>query len=250
VHLNIKKNLIRLFFFLEKKLLLNNTQKKIYNGGERLIPGVTHDMLEVVRHKTSYDFFRAIIDDDIASHKKLSAQKKVTISDFGFGVGHGCYSLSRIRNCQITGVDISEDCKNYAEKHYSAQNIKYQAIDLAKYAKNMPEFDYVVSRGVLEHIPNGLNLAYSTKWKNRLIFDVPYNEKPDLNDHHILTELVEKDFSEFKQAEFFYQDLNGVIYDAKSKPKNPNMIICICSNPNMPPVKNKKLIFPFPIWRL
>ena len=131
MHLNIKKNLIRLFFFLEKKLLLNNTQKKIYNEGERLIPGVTHDMLEVVRHKTSYDFFRAIIDDDIASHKKLSAQKKVTISDFGFGVGHGCYSLSRIRNCQITGVDISEDCKNYAEKHYSAKNIKYQAIDLA-----------------------------------------------------------------------------------------------------------------------
>ena len=34
----------------------------IYNEGERLIPHVTHDHDEFVRHRSSYVFWRAIVD--------------------------------------------------------------------------------------------------------------------------------------------------------------------------------------------
>jgi len=229
---------------------LSDLHKKLYNEGERLIPGISHDMLEVIRHKSSYDFFRSIIDDDIATDHQLSAQESLTITDFGFGVGHGCYSLSRIRRSEILGLDVSEDCKSYAEENYSANNVRYRAVDLVDYVQDMPEFDYVVSRGVLEHIPNGLNLAYSTKWTKRLIFDVPYNEQSGPNEHHVLTGIIEEDFSEFENVEFFYQDLKGIIYDVKNKPESPNMIICVCSKPHMKSVGNKNFRFPFPVWKL
>lgn len=237
-------------FFHEKPIALSPIHEKLYNEGERLIPGVTHGMGEVIRHKSSYDFFRAIIDDDIAIVDGLRAQNKITIADFGFGVGHGCYSLSRIRHSEITGLDISPDCKEYAHKNYPASNITYQVADLAEYAKTMPAFDYVVSRGVFEHIPDGLNVAYSTKWKKRLIFDVPYNEAAGPNEHHVLIGIVEKDFAKFTNAELFYQDINGVIYDSEHKPEMPNMIVCVCSHPDLPSVKSKNFEFPYPVWRL
>jgi hypothetical protein len=251
--MGIKNRLVRFLVgdvYQQKVQPLSNLHEKLYNEGERLIPGVTHDMLEVIRHKSSYEFFRTIIDDDIAIDEKLRSQRKVTISDFGFGVGHGCYLLSRVRNSDITGLDISTECRAYAQEHYPSHNIKYENVDLAEFAKTMPSFDYVVSRGVFEHIPDGLNVAYSTKWKKRLIFDVPYNELAGPNEHHVITGIVEKDFDKFVGAELFYQDLDGVIYDAEHKPEKPNMIICVCSHKSLPSVKSKNIKFPYPVWRL
>jgi hypothetical protein len=45
----------------------------------------------------------------------------------------------------------------------------------------MPVFDYAVSRGVLEHMPDGLRLANGTRWRYRLLFDVPYDEPGEAN---------------------------------------------------------------------
>ncbi len=39
--------------------------EEIYNDGERLIPGETYDVLEVMRHKSSYKIFKKIIEADI-----------------------------------------------------------------------------------------------------------------------------------------------------------------------------------------
>jgi len=232
------------------QMRLTPLEEKIYHEGERLIPGVTHDMAEVIRHKTSYEFFRAVIEEDIAGISTLQQKDKISIADFGFGVGHGCYSLARMRKSFVTGLDISHDCLEYAQKKYSASNITYQITDLAEYAKIMPEHDYVVSRGVFEHIPNGLHVAALTKWRCRLLFDVPYNEPAEPNPHHLLTKITEEDFRDFPDAEFFYQDLEGVIYNRQQKPDRPNMIMCACSHPSLPPIKDYNMKFPFPVWRL
>jgi SAM-dependent methyltransferase len=223
---------------------LTSLEQKIYNDGERLIPGVTHDIHEVIRHTSSYLFFKKIIERDLAS-KSISTP--ISIVDLGCGVGHGCFTLSRVNKSLVTGVDTSEESLEYAKSNYSKANIHYQKADLIKYVATMPEFDYVTSRGVLEHVPDGIRLARSAKWRRRLMFDVPYDEASSANPYHLLTRIREENFSEFPEAELFYEGLDGVIYDKSTKPPRPNMIMCICSHPDLPKV-SKIISFPVSAW--
>lgn len=218
-----------------------DSEQMIYNHGERLIFGVTHNIEEDIRHRSSYLFFKKIIELDIIRDKN----NKIEIVDLGCGVGHGCEVLSQIKNSRILGVDISQESLKYASQHYCKKNIQYKQANLIDFAENMIDFDYVVSRGVLEHITNGLSVALKSKWTKRLIFDVPYDEVSSDNSHHIITSIREEDFEQFPNAEIFYQDASGVIYNRLNKPSNPNMIICICSIEGLPKVA-ELIKFPVP----
>jgi SAM-dependent methyltransferase len=228
---------------------LTPLERAIYNEGERLIPWLTHDAPEVVRHTSSYAFFRMVIEADLASGEDTRRGGGIGIVDLGCGVGHGCRTLSTISGARITGVDLSPECVEYARSRYAADNVIYQAADLRGYVPGMPEFDYVVSRGVMEHFPEGLSLVHGSRWRNRLLFDVPYDEPAGANPHHMLTGIREVDFSGFAEAEFFFQALDGVIYDAARKPPRPNMIVCVCTRPGLPRVADLPLGFPVPAWR-
>jgi 2-polyprenyl-3-methyl-5-hydroxy-6-metoxy-1,4-benzoquinol methylase len=221
-------------------------EEKIYNEGERLIPGVTHGIRELIRHTSSYVFFKKVIELDMESG---TVSKPVRIVDLGCGVGHGCYILSKIPGAQVLGVDISPESLEYARKYYSKKNISYQLADLKEFVSAMTEYDYVVSRGVMEHIPNGLHIISTAKWRHRLLFDVPYDE-PAGNPHHQLVGIRVKDFSEFPEAELFYEDLEGVVCDIYGKPSKPNMIMCVCCRPGLRKLlKNSRINFPVPAWR-
>lgn len=222
---------------------LTPLEEKIYNDGERLIPGVTHDLMEVIRHKSSYDFFRMVIEAD------LTGREAVHIVDLGCGVGHGCQILSTLKNSNIVGTDFSPESLQYAQHHYAADNITYELVDLGMYIREMPEYGYVVSRGVFEHIPNGIDVAMSANWRHRLLFDVPYDEPDEANPHHLVWGIREEHFEKFPDAELFFQDLSGVIYDVANKPEKPNMIICICSHPDLPKVGSGRINFPLPAWQ-
>ncbi len=225
---------------------LSPLEEKIYNAGERLIPGITHDTAEVVRHRNSYLFFRQVIENDIATQR---VAKPVRIVDLGCGVGHGCETLSRIPDSHITGVDSSLESIRFARTHYVRNNITYQAADLLEYIPGMPEYDYVVSRNVFEHLTDGLQLALSTKWRSRLLIDVPYDEPKGRNPHHVLYRIREESFSEIPRAELFFQDLDRVIYDIRRKPSEPNIIVCVCSRPDLPKVFETSVDFPFLAWQ-
>jgi len=222
---------------------LSTEEQIIYNEGERLIPGVTHNQEEVNRHVSSYDFFKRVIEFDLASH---AVPGPIQILDIGFGVGHGCSHLATIPNSQVTGIDISNDCKVYAEKNYNAPNITYVCKDTVEYVRSMTPVHYVVSRGVLEHVPDGLEVAIKSKWTERLMIDVPYDEAAENNQHHILTGITEKDFEDFIGAELFYEDLRGAIYNKATLPSavRPNMIMCACRSTQLTPVDE---IFSFPL---
>ena len=254
---SIKKSLGSFFhrFFLRKKnnsskrAKLTDVEKIIYNEGERLIPGVTHNEEEAVRHKSSYTFFRRIIDYDIGQESAREREGEISIVDLGCGVGHGCKTISSLQGVRMTGVDISSESIEYAHKHYGGDNIRYETSELREYIGRMEPFDYVVSRGVFEHIHDGINLIFSTKWKERLIFDVPYKEVSD-NPHHVIKGISEDDFQGRENIELFYQDLDGIIYDAKHKPEIPNMIICVCSNPRLKRVSDLGICFPIPAVKI
>lgn len=140
---------------------------------------------------------------------------------------------------------MSSESVEYAQKYYAGDNIKYEVAELREYIGKMKPFDYVVSRGVFEHIHDGIKLIFSTKWNERLIFDVPYKEVSD-NPHHVIKGISEDDFRDKENIELFYQDLDGVIYDARQKPEIPNMIVCVCSNPRLKRVSDLDMHFPIP----
>ena len=219
---------------------LSDIEEKIYNNGERLIPGVTHDIQELIRHRSSYLFFKEIIERDLAT---ANTTDTVEIVDLGCGVGYGCHLLSKIGNVRITGIDVSGDVLAYAKAHYNAPNITYAIGNLTDFIPSMPEFDYVVSRGVLEHVPGGLDLVAKVKWKIRLMFDVPYNEAQG-NSHHVLLGIREREFERFPSPELFFEDINGVITCDHFDDQNaPNMVSCVCSRPDLPKISNT-IVFP------
>lgn len=219
-------------------------ENELFDHGERLIPWVTHDHRETIRHMSSYAFFHKVIDSDQRSRR----QGLVTIADLGSGVGFGCQFLAQLRDSSVLGVDWSPQCADYAQEHFGAPNIDYLVADLTTWTAQMDEFDYVVSRNAFEHVPDGLERARTSRWRCRLMFDVPYAEPPGRNPHHLVYNIREESFSGFPRAEIFFQDLDGIIYDAATKPANPNVIMCVCSHPDYPTV-GSLFSFPLPAWK-
>ena len=231
---------------------LDEIQERIYNEGERLIPHVTHNEEEWARHHSSYLFFRDIIFNDIANGLLLNGQEQsegpIRILDLGFGVGHGCKTLSEIPGVEVTGIDISSDCLAYANEHYAADNVTYKISDIAEFIQSLGEtgesFDYIVSRGVLEHIPDGINLLLGIVDYKRIIVDVPYDEDSP-NPHHVMKGIREDVFDIFSSRELYYETLDGAIL--KKKTIDVNMILAVISNPVLPPYGLFRE-FPIPGW--
>lgn len=224
----------------------DSLEKRAANRGERLIPGVNYNIPELVRHRNSYVFWQHIIEYDRAHGH---AQAPIRIVDFGSGVGHGCATLAQIPGSVVVGVDNSPAAVEYARLHYAGPNISYVVSDLASFVATMDSFDYVVSRGVLEHIPDGLRIARDARWMKRLLFDVPYKDRPG-NPFHVLHDLDEASFTDFAGAELFYQDADGFTYDAAHKPSDPgpNMIMCAAAAPDLPGVGALGFSFPRRFW--
>jgi protein-L-isoaspartate O-methyltransferase len=217
---------------------MNKLESKLYNNGERLVPYVSHNEGELVRHRSSYAFFYNVINYD----QKSTSSKAVSIIDLGFGSGWGSAILSGIEKSKIIGVDIGRECETYAKQNYARSNIEYIIQDARTFVARMKASDYVVSRGVLEHIPDGLNLIKDFKYKKRVIIDVPYNEAAG-NTHHVLLGLTDKDFKLYQNCEIFYEDVNGAIYKDYC-PSNANMMMVVISKPGLKKVGD---IFDFPI---
>jgi|KBSSwiStaDraftv2_1062776.scaffolds.fasta_scaffold00719_23 2-polyprenyl-3-methyl-5-hydroxy-6-metoxy-1,4-benzoquinol methylase len=224
--------------------VLDAIEERIWNVGERLIPGVTHDTAEVIRHKSSYLFFRKVIERDLLSTS--GAKPKVHILDLGCGVGHGSYMLADIPGAVVTGLDCSEEAIFYARLHYSRENVSYLVADAVTYIKEMPEFDYVVSRHSLEHIPGGLELGADCKFAVRLMVNVPFGES-EKNPHHHVHYIRQDSFEKYLKRELFYEDLDGVTFCEYSQ-KTPNSIICVSSRDGLPDVTSR-FSFPLPAWR-
>lgn len=221
---------------------MNELQELMYNDGERLVPYVSHDDKELIRHRSSYAFFYNVILKDIQRGEQKASF--VTIADLGFGTGYGCSILGNLPHSRVTGIDITPECETFAHKYYPRSNINYIIEDLTTYIPSMETYDYVVSRGVLEHVPNGLNLIKDIKFKSRVIIDVPYDEAPG-NEHHVLTGIKEDAFAHLDNYELFYQDLDGAIYDEKTRPEKSNIIMVVISSPHMTKIKDL-LSFPIP----
>jgi 2-polyprenyl-3-methyl-5-hydroxy-6-metoxy-1,4-benzoquinol methylase len=224
---------------------LSPLEDAVYNQGERLILERTHDDAERDRHKSSYRFFRKIIDSDLL---RGTAAPPITILDIGSGCGHGTYELARISGAKVTGVDIQPECLEYARAYYDAENIRYELIeDIFDYARSMPPFDYIVSRHVFEHIPDAFRLVQDLQWTKRLLINVPFAERAG-NPFHLLLNIRESDFPPVKQREFFYEDLSGETYLSPPEGVIINSICCCYSNDPPDIASSSGIEFPVSRW--
>ncbi|WP_114689316.1 class I SAM-dependent methyltransferase [Polynucleobacter necessarius] len=217
---------------------MNSLQNFMFNNGERLIPYISHDESELIRHRSSYAFFHAVILADLQRIRGINAaDKPITIVDLGFGTGYGCSLLSSLPFSKITGVDVEHDCQTFAQQYYRRANVDYVIEDLAKFIPKMKFYDYAVSRGVLEHVSDGLNLIGDIKFNRRALIDVPFDE-PLGNEHHVITGIKAADFAHLENCEIFYEDIEGNIYDSSSLPSNVNMIMVVLSAPSEPKISS------------
>jgi len=225
---------------------LTAEEELLYNNGERLLPGITHSLEELVRHQSSYEFFKRVIEEDLRREGRYGSAE-VTIVDLGFGVGHGCKTLATIPGSHVTGVDVATECLDYARANYGAPNIMHVISDIPQFITQMPAFDYVVSRGVIEHVPDGISAILKSRWTKRLMFDVPYDEPPDINQHHLLSRITEREFAAYPDKEILYEEVSGGIYAGPVQSPAPNMIMCVASAPRLPRVA-EIVSLPIPAW--
>lgn len=198
---------------------MNKIEQIIYNNGERLIPGVSHNEYEVIRHINSYKFFVELINDD----RVKSNITYPTILDIGCGVGFGAKILSAIENSLITAVDNSKECIEYANNYYSNNNIYYKQKSLNDIINSSQHYDYITMRGVIEHIENGLELIKKLKCDGLVLFDTPYNETTG-NPHHKVLSITEETFKKYNlDCSIYYEDAFGNI--SSNKMIKPNMIM-------------------------
>ncbi|WP_448650113.1 methyltransferase domain-containing protein [Pseudomonas fluorescens] len=222
------------------------TLDAIYNAGERLVPGETHDRAEIVRHKSSYQLFRDIIESDIRENPTL-IKSGITVLDIGCGTGHGTYMLNTILGVKIIGIDPSIESIQYAKDNYGSGNIDYINCDAEAYVSQSKGFDYVVSRHALEHVENGLNFALSIACRRRLMVNVPFNESEG-NIHHLVHRIKEGHFDAYPNKEFFYEGLDGVTKETRDDEGPPNSIVCISSAAELKAVR-ELIDFPVPAWK-
>ncbi len=192
---------------------MDKNEEKIFNKGERFIPGVTHDEAEGRRHINRYKFFRKIIQNDITNN---NIKGDIKILDLGCSVGYGCKILSSIPNVFITGIDISKEAIEYSKKNYTGVNISYHISDIRDYVSKMESFDFVVSSGVIEHIEDGFELIKDVKFKRKMMISTPYKEKPG-NVYHILLSINENMYNFFSNKKFYYDDVYGNIFNRRVK---------------------------------
>lgn len=211
-----------------------------YNEGERMMPIPSYGDDELVRHFSSHKFFRHIINQDIQKYNL----KSLSILDLGFGTGYASFLYSKMKAVEsIHAIDVTDDGFGWALENFNSKKIKYELVDAVSCLSRKTTYDYIVTRHVLEHIEDGLNVVAEEKYTKRLLINVPYNEGKG-NPFHILTGIVEESFPDYRNVEFFYEDLEGNTYDKKPKGIFINSIAFIASKDDVPAAKS---YFAFPV---
>lgn len=85
--------------------------------------------------------------------KKLDIRPNQKILDIGCGWGYLAMEIAKQKNCQVTGVTLSENQYNYAKQKIKEQGLGNQVeIKLVDYRELDEKFDRVVSVGMFEHV--------------------------------------------------------------------------------------------------
>ena len=207
---------------------------KIYDNGHRLIPRVTHSEAELARHVARYEFCKRVIQKDVATRDYVSSSSApIRVLDLGCGVGYGTVILASTPRVSVVGIDTSEESIQYAQIHYARSNVEYQVQDIIQFTETMRhgDWDYIVANEVIEHIEDGFTLLERLQFGRLVIVSTPYNEPMGVNPHHLLWNITERSCPDLGPIEFFFTDLQGIVYDKCHRPKRVINLIGVIHTP-------------------
>ena len=135
---------------------------------------------------------------------------KDRVLELGCSSGFGLRFLPK--DIHYTGVDYSHEIIKYAKRNFASANRKFIWSSIDKFFEevNGQKWDAIIAFEVLEHIPNGREIAQKLKtYAKTVILTTPYREPPGFwGPHHVLHQLAEHDFRQF---EYRYMHMNGDI---------------------------------------
>lgn len=76
-----------------------------------------------------------------------------TVLDAACGTGYGSARLGAVA-ARVLGVDVDADAVAYARRRYGADNVEFDAMDVAALRLDDASFDVVVSFETIEHLPD------------------------------------------------------------------------------------------------
>jgi len=105
--------------------------------------------------------------------KKLNIQPNQKILDIGCGWGSLAIDIAKSKNCEVTGVTLSEKqfdyCIKKAKDHNLEKKVTFRLID---YRQMTEKFDRIVSIGMFEHVGRKFYKFFLNNLKNYLMMMV------------------------------------------------------------------------------
>lgn len=99
--------------------------------------------------------------DYMVSKAGISSSSRVL--EIGCGTGANAYHLASVTGADVLGVDICEPFVEQARLKYSLPNLRYQKADFnSAYDLTSEQFDCVVGNGILHHLYDNLDQAFSS----------------------------------------------------------------------------------------
>lgn len=156
---------------------------------------------------------------EIARYKWASKYIKrgMKVLEFGCSSGFGTKFLGDI---DYTGVDYDPKIIEYAKKNFKHKFVCSSIDDF-----DLEHYDVIIAFEVLEHAPNGRDVAQKLKKHcDTLIISCPYKEPVGFwGKHHVLHGLDKKDFPEF---EYSFMHVNGAISKYPTS-ENANLMLVV-----------------------
>jgi len=131
------------------------------------------------------------------------------VLEIGCSSGYGLRLFGDIEGLDYTGVDYNADIIEYARENFGDMpGVKFLQQDISKGITG--HYDTIVALEVLEHLPNGREIAQRLKRHcDTLLISVPYKEAPGYwGVHHKIHQLEERDFPDF---DYFYMTTDAEV---------------------------------------
>ena len=101
--------------------------------------------------------------------KKLNLKPNQKVLDIGSGWGSLAIEIAKQSKCEVTGITLSENQYNYANKKVKENNLENQVqFKLADYRYLKEKFDRIVSVGMFEHVGRKFYKTFFKQVKNLL----------------------------------------------------------------------------------
>lgn len=200
--------------------------KKIYDeNGLRLAKKYNREMYKFML-QNNFERYLTFKGEEVGPREKArylwAAANRTGSNMLEIGCSNGYGSQFFPDDIDYLGLDYDEKIVKVATDEGWGPRKKFVHADINTF--DLEFYDTIVAFEVLEHVPNGLELAQRLKNHcNTLLVSVPYKEEPGFwGEHHVLHQLDESHLPGF--TEFAYVDADGNVLNSPN-PSTFNLLL-------------------------